>query len=201
MQARNDAIKRANEALLARSKELEQAKIALVREEEARNQAELANRRLYCVNMNLVQLYWANYKPRLFRQFLDEQLPQNQRGGTDRRGFEWFYWERKFRSGTTLVKHSGVVNCVTFNPEGTRLAEAGDDGTVRVCDVVTGSETRNLVGHIGAVSSVAFSPYGDRLASAGDDGTVRVWDLTTGREALPHMAHDGGVNVGPGVQS
>src|SRR5262249_52173523 len=55
----------------------------------------LAERRLYLTNMNLVQRSWEDNALELFRKILDEQLPRNQVGGIDRRGFEWYYWDRK----------------------------------------------------------------------------------------------------------
>src|SRR5262249_47123355 len=65
-----------------------------VQREKAETQAERASSRLYFVNMDAVQRFWEDYKPLLFKQLLYEQLPENQEGGTDRRGFEWYYWER-----------------------------------------------------------------------------------------------------------
>ena len=78
---------------------------------------------------------------------------------------------------------------MAFSPDGTRLASAGDDGTVRVWDAATGQEALTLKGHTAEVSSVAFSPDGTRLASAGDDSTVKVWDAATGQEALTLKGH------------
>ena len=56
---------------------------------------------------------------------------------------------------------------------------AGEDGTVRLWDDVTG-EVCALRGHAASVVQVAFSPDGRLLASAGLDGTVRLW-----RDDLP----------------
>jgi len=66
---------------------------------------------------------------------------------------------------------------LAFSADGTRLATAGGDGTVRVWDPGIGEQLLVLRGHKGAVNSVAFSPDRSRLASAGADGTVRSWAL------------------------
>ena len=44
------------------------------------------------------------------------------------------------------------------------MASASDDGTVRLWDVATESNTATLPGHTGLVNSVAFSPDGNMLA-------------------------------------
>jgi WD40 repeat protein len=68
------------------------------------------------------------------------------------------------------------VYSVAFSLDGTRLAAACRDNTIRLWDVARREEVAELRGHGDYVHAVAFSPEGTRLASASGDFTVRVWD-------------------------
>jgi WD40 repeat protein len=76
----------------------------------------------------------------------------------------------------TLVGHTGTVLGLAFNVDGTRLASASYDGTIKLWDTASGQELLTLAGHREEVVSVAFSPAGGWLASACGDGTVKLWD-------------------------
>ncbi|HEY1368570.1 MAG TPA: hypothetical protein VGF23_15725 [Gaiellaceae bacterium] len=88
---------------------------------------------------------------------------------------------RRVGRGATLAGHFDAVRAVAFSPDGSVLASASDDGTLRLWNVRTHQGIgQPLRGHgDGGVNGVAFSPDGTMLASGGDDGTVRLWDVRT----------------------
>ncbi|MCI0463116.1 MAG: serine/threonine protein kinase [Gemmataceae bacterium] len=108
----------------------------------------------------------------------------------DHRGWEWHYLKGLcHRDLLTLTGHTDRVASVGFSPDGTGLASAGADHTVKVWDLSTGRVRRQLTGHTDAVHSLAFIPDGSRLASASQDQTVRVWNPATGQELLKLSGH------------
>ena len=79
------------------------------------------------------------------------------------------------------MTHDGTVLCVAFSPDGTTLASASRDKTIKLWDVKTAKEEATLKGHTSMVYSGAYSPDGKTLASGGWDGAVVLWEVGTGR--------------------
>jgi WD40 repeat protein len=65
---------------------------------------------------------------------------------------------------------------VAWSPDGTRLASAGDDETVRIWNPTSGKQTRKLTGHVDEVTGVGWAPDSAHLASADASGLVIVWN-------------------------
>lgn len=97
----------------------------------------------------------------------------------------------------TLVGHSAAVTALGFSPEGTLLASASRDGTVRLWDTASGRVVRVLrQGSLRAGSApnpvgVALSRMGRIVVLVDASGVVDAWESATGRR-LPRgpAVHD-----------
>src|SRR5262249_32152075 len=96
-----------------------------------------------------------------------------------------------------FIASEASVEVLVFTADGTRLAAAARDRTVRIFDAQSQGRLLDLLGRTGqgpagggqksgeSAFSLAFSPDGARLAAGCWDGrsaVVRVWDTTTGKE-------------------
>ncbi len=80
----------------------------------------------------------------------------------------------------TGTAHTRAVKCLTFSPDGKKLASGGDE-IIKIWDVETGKVINSIWGHMRSIYTLAFSPDGKYLASSGKDGKVKLWDAKDGQ--------------------
>jgi hypothetical protein len=108
---------------------------------------------------------------------------EKQQARTDRSG-DSLPPETAIRLGKELYRlqgRQGEVISLAFAPDGKSLATAGNDGTVRLWDLATGRQVRQLGTHTRGFSSVALSPDGKTVASADYGGTIHLVETSTGK--------------------
>jgi len=76
-----------------------------------------------------------------------------------------------------MTGHNGWILGLAYNKDGTEIASASTDKTLRIWDVKTGDQLHNFARHPSELTGVAFSPDGKHLASASADGMARIYAL------------------------
>ena len=95
-------------------------------------------------------------------------------GGEDGRVAIWKPGEAQ--PSSIFEGHTAPVVALAASPDGTQIASASWDRTIRLWRLAGGAP-RVIEGHGQNVNGVAFTPDGQSLVSAGYDATVRIWPL------------------------
>ncbi len=87
----------------------------------------------------------------------------------------------------TLRGHDGRVRSIAFSSDGSRLASASSDGTIKVWDAVTGEQSLSLPASY--VERIAFSPDGSSLALM-HYKTIQLWKVAADQEPIDLGGHN-----------
>jgi WD40 repeat protein len=91
----------------------------------------------------------------------------------------------------TIHAHNDWVRCLSFTPDGTKLASGSFDKTIKLWQLDTGRAIHTFTDALKGVFALAISADGKLLASGSWDELIKLWDLTTGtlvRDLAQHRA-------------
>lgn len=129
-----------------------------------------------------VEVHCLDFRPEALIAEASAYRPYRLVAGTELGGIDHYDFHGTIPDLQTPLstRHLGPVRVVRYSRDGTRLATAGDDKTIRVME--SSKELAQLEGHTGPVTAVEFSFDGGQLLSASLDGTVRLWELQDATE-------------------
>lgn len=88
-----------------------------------------------------------------------------------------------------LNQHAGAVFGVAWSPNGSYIATASEDHTVKVWNAQNGELICAYTGHTDAVYALAWSPNSELIASGGGDDTVQIWNAQNCSAASGYATH------------
>ncbi len=95
--------------------------------------------------------------------------------------------------GTRKFRHGSRITCAAFSPDDRFLAAGGGNDPVRLWDVATGNEVRQIPAKW--VNAMLFSPRGTFLVTANTFNSIALWDTTTGRQLVELKGHETAIHT------
>ncbi|MFN3492124.1 MAG: WD40 repeat domain-containing protein, partial [Anaerolineales bacterium] len=94
-------------------------------------------------------------------------------------------WDVTANQQVNMLFHTGRINLLTFNDNGSLLASVSSDGSVNIWDMTASdlSNPKYQFRQSGKINALDFNSAKNWLAFAGDDGFLYLFDLNIGEEA------------------
>jgi WD40 repeat protein len=100
----------------------------------------------------------------------------------------------------TINAHSDWVRCLSFTPDGTKLASGSFDKTIKLWQLATGTILHTLTDRLKGVFALAIGPDGKLMASGSWGETIELWNLETGtlfNKLIEHQASVRSLAISP----
>ncbi|MFM6280855.1 MAG: WD40 repeat domain-containing protein, partial [Dolichospermum sp.] len=89
----------------------------------------------------------------------------------------------------TLEGHTCSVITIAVTPDGKTVISGSNDETIKIWDLVTGTEKLTFKGHSNSVNAIALTPDGKTVISGSSDNTIKIWNLQTREEQFTLEGH------------
>jgi len=165
----------------------EQRKLAVEAGDKAREESLSSKRHLYVTSMNLIPPAWEVGNVKRIKQLLDSQRPEST-GGTDFRGFEWYYWWRQCHKYEMSLPGHGSALCVAVSKDIKGIVVGSKAGFIHCWEPVSGELLHKI--QVGDQPVTAVAIYGDLIGAPGPSNSVGLWDFKTGelKKSFPSQA-------------
>ncbi len=94
----------------------------------------------------------------------------------------------KLTPSRTIEAHQGFIRAVAVSPDGSTIASAGNDLTVKLWNASDGKLIREMTGHASHIYNLAFHPAGKRLVSGDLKANLIDWDVAAGKQVRTWQA-------------
>jgi WD40 repeat protein len=81
-----------------------------------------------------------------------------------------------------LIGHTDGIGTALFSPCGKNVLSGGLDGSLRIWNARTGTETTRVDAHEGWICHLQICPSGKQVLSCGHDGLIKFWDVESKQE-------------------
>lgn len=119
----------------------------------------------------------------------DERMITSSADGTAR------LWRLPPPAPWTLSGHTDAIRAAAVSTDGKLLATASSDQSVRLFDITSGNELRQLATQSGEMTSVAFSPDNAIVAAGTAGGATLLRKAADGAELLQVAGHEGAIRA------
>ena len=127
---------------------------------------------------------------RRYSAFVAQNGPERLASCSD--DFTLFLWQPQTTKKpiARMTGHQQLVNHLCFSPDGSCIASASFDKSVKLWDGTTGSFLATLRGHVGAIYQVCWSSDSRQVLSASRDTTLKVWDARSRKMKMELPGHE-----------